>query len=65
MVPNPHTNYMTISIDDDAALRAKVEEALNVYDEYMKNKGGESEVPGDSVKPKDGIKESVSEEVKS
>lgn len=52
-------------IDDDAALRAKVEEALNVYDEYMKNKGGESEVPGDSVKPKDGIKESVSEEVKS
>jgi hypothetical protein len=45
---------MAISIDDDAALRAKVEEALNVYDE-----------PGDSVKPKDGIKEGASEEIKS
>lgn len=26
-------------IDDDAALRAKVNEALSVYDDYMKNKG--------------------------
>ena len=25
-----------ISIDDDDALRIKVQEALNVYDEYMK-----------------------------
>jgi polyadenylate-binding protein len=56
---------MAISIDDDAALRAKVEEALNVYDEYMKSKGGEPDVPGDSVKPKDSIKEGASEEIKS
>jgi polyadenylate-binding protein len=27
------------SIEDDSALRAKVDEALNVYDEYVKNKG--------------------------
>ena len=27
------------SLDDEAALRAKVDEALNVYDEYVKNKG--------------------------
>ncbi|KAI9867819.1 MAG: Protein phosphatase PP2A regulatory subunit B [Trichoglossum hirsutum] len=26
-------------IEDDSALRAKVDEALNVYDEYVKNKG--------------------------
>ncbi|KAI9783217.1 MAG: Protein phosphatase PP2A regulatory subunit B [Geoglossum umbratile] len=26
-------------LDDDSALRAKVDEALNVYDEYVKNKG--------------------------
>jgi len=31
------------SIEDDTALRAKVDEALNVYDEYVKNKGGEAE----------------------
>lgn len=30
-------------IEDDAALRAKVDEALTVYDEYVKNKGGEGE----------------------
>ncbi|KAJ4416822.1 Protein phosphatase PP2A regulatory subunit B [Gnomoniopsis sp. IMI 355080] len=33
-------------IDDDAALRAKVDEAMNVYDEYVKNQpeeGGEGE----------------------
>jgi polyadenylate-binding protein len=28
-------------IDDDAALRAKVDEAMTVYDEYVKNKAGE------------------------
>ena len=27
------------SLDDESALRAKVDEALNVYDEYVKNKG--------------------------
>ena len=27
-------------IDDDAALRAKVDEALSVYDDYMKNRSG-------------------------
>lgn len=30
-------------VDDESALRAKVDEALGVYDEYMKNKGGEAE----------------------
>lgn len=34
------------SIEDDTALRAKVDEALNVYDEYVKNKGGEGEAEG-------------------
>jgi polyadenylate-binding protein len=34
------------SIEDDTALRAKVDEALNVYDEYVKNKGGEGEGEG-------------------
>jgi polyadenylate-binding protein len=28
---------------DEAALRAKVEEAMSVYDEYVKNKEGENE----------------------
>ena len=32
------------SIEDESALRAKVDEALNVYDEYVKNnKGDEAE----------------------
>jgi polyadenylate-binding protein len=31
------------SIEDESALRAKVDEALTVYDEYVKNKGGEGE----------------------
>jgi polyadenylate-binding protein len=30
---------LSLSIEDDSALRAKVDEALNVYDEYVKNKG--------------------------
>lgn len=30
-------------VEDEAALRAKVDEALTVYDEYVKNKGGEEE----------------------
>jgi len=30
-------------IDDDAALRAKVEEALSVYDDYMKNRSSGAE----------------------
>ena len=33
-------------IEDETALRAKVDEALNVYDEYVKNKGGEGEGEG-------------------
>ncbi|ODH28015.1 polyadenylate-binding protein, cytoplasmic and nuclear [Paracoccidioides brasiliensis] len=49
-------------VDDDAALRAKVDEAINVYDEYMKNKGGEGGGEGaaapagsgsDAAKPKE------------
>ena len=52
-------------IDDEAALRAKVEEALNVYDEYMKNKGGEGEASGDGAKLKEVAKEGATEESKS
>ena len=29
-------------IDDDDKLREKVDEALTVYDEYVKNKGGDA-----------------------
>jgi polyadenylate-binding protein len=29
------------SIEDDSALRAKVDEALTVYDEYVKNSKGD------------------------
>lgn len=31
------------SIDDDNALRAKVDEAMTVYDEYVKTQGSETE----------------------
>ena len=31
------------SIEDETALKAKVDEALAVYDEYVKNQGGEGE----------------------
>ena len=31
------------SIDDDNALRAKVDEAMTVYDEYVKTQGTEAE----------------------
>ncbi|KAJ5893789.1 hypothetical protein N7495_005480 [Penicillium taxi] len=48
-------------LDDEEALRAKVEEALNVYDEYMKNKGTEGEATGES-KPKEAVKEEASSE---
>ncbi|OAX78398.1 polyadenylate-binding protein, cytoplasmic and nuclear [Emergomyces africanus] len=51
-------------VDDEAALRAKVDEAINVYDEYMKNKGGEGEAP-DASKAKEAGKESKTEETKS
>ncbi|KAK2807830.1 Protein phosphatase PP2A regulatory subunit B [Emmonsiellopsis sp. PD_5] len=50
-------------VDDEAALRAKVDEALNVYDEYMKNKG-EGEAT-EAPKPKEAAKESKPEENKS
>lgn len=51
-------------LDDEEALRLKVDEALNVYDEYMKNKGTEGEAPAES-KPKEAAKEASSEENKS
>ncbi|KAJ5503519.1 Polyadenylate-binding protein/Hyperplastic disc protein [Penicillium fimorum] len=48
-------------LDDEEALRGKVDEALNVYDEYMKNKGdGETE-----PKPQEAAKEAPVEENKS
>ncbi|KAJ6130001.1 Polyadenylate-binding protein cytoplasmic and nuclear [Penicillium capsulatum] len=51
-------------LDDDEALHAKVDEAMSVYDEYMKNKGTEGEAPAET-KPKAEAKEPSSEENKS
>ncbi|KAJ5142708.1 uncharacterized protein N7515_001495 [Penicillium bovifimosum] len=49
-------------LDDEEALRGKVDEALNVYDEYMKNKGdGEAT----EAKPQEAAKEAPAEENKS
>lgn len=40
------------SVDDDVALRAKVDEALTVYDEYVKNK---NDAPtGEAAQPEAG-----------
>jgi hypothetical protein len=36
---------------DENALRAKVQEALNVYDEYLKNKGDPDETTKISATP--------------
>lgn len=57
------TNIPSSRLDDDEALRGKVDEALSVYDEYMKNKDeGET---GES-KPKEAApKENATEENKS
>jgi polyadenylate-binding protein len=38
---------------DESALRAKVDEAMSVYDEYVKNKDGE----GDKEAPKEEVKD--------
>ncbi|KMP05184.1 polyadenylate-binding protein [Coccidioides immitis RMSCC 2394] len=49
-------------VDDDAALKAKVDEALTVYDEYVKNKGGDSGEPAaDANKSKDASQETAEE----
>ncbi|KAJ5084698.1 Protein phosphatase PP2A regulatory subunit B [Penicillium alfredii] len=48
-------------LEDDEALRAKVDEALSVYDEYMKNKGTE----GEATDSKEAAKEASTEENKS
>ena len=43
---------LTISrLSDDNALRAKVQEALNVYDEYLKNKSDPDEAAKSSAAP--------------
>jgi polyadenylate-binding protein len=40
----PFSNELTLHrIDNDGALRSKVEEALAVYDEYIKTQGGDGE----------------------
>jgi len=48
-------------VDDDAALRAKVDEALSVYDEYMKGKDGEPGLEG-IAKSSEAAKEGGEEE---
>ena len=57
------TNILLSRLDDEEALRGKVDEALSVYDEYMKNKDeGEAGEP----KPKEAApKENATEENKS
>ena len=44
-------------------MRVKVDEALSVYDEYMKNKTDDGEATGE--KPKEAEKETSTEENKS
>ncbi|KAI9761771.1 MAG: Fructose-1,6-bisphosphatase [Chaenotheca gracillima] len=52
-------------IEDDGALRAKVDEALSVYDDYMKNKGeGEEAPPDTSAKEEQKPKSPEASEVK-
>ncbi|EEP81692.1 polyadenylate-binding protein [Uncinocarpus reesii 1704] len=49
-------------VDDDTALKAKVDEALTVYDEYVKNKGSESgDAAPDVSKSKDAGQEATEE----
>lgn len=62
------TRFMLIdvSVDDDNALRAKVDEAMTVYDEYVKNKGGDAEPPaGSGGKPEEPAKGTETEEASS
>lgn len=40
---------MICRIEDDSALRAKVEEALTVYDEYVKNNKGDGEAGAEAT----------------
>jgi polyadenylate-binding protein len=47
------SNANSRSTSDDSALRAKVDEAMSVYDEYVKNKDGE----GEKEAPKEETKE--------
>lgn len=58
-----NTELLTL-LEDDDALRAKVDEALSVYDEYMKSKGAEGETVGEIGKPKEAGNESAAEEAK-
>jgi polyadenylate-binding protein len=49
-------------IDDDAALRAKVDEALSVYDDYMKNRpSGAEGGPNGALKEDEAGKEDSGE----
>lgn len=54
IIPSCDNILLTLnSTNDDAALRAKVDEAMNVYDEYVKNRGegGEPSLEGVSAQP--------------
>ena len=47
---------LTNSLDDDAALQAKVTEAMSVYDEYLKSQppgANGDKIPGKDDKPED------------
>lgn len=59
-----NANLSLSRLDDEEALRAKVDEAMTVYDEYMKNKG-DGEAPAEPAKPKEAAKEETTEENKS
>ena len=45
-------NICDVSIDDSDALKLKVDEALSVYDEYVKQQGGSSEGEGEKKEEK-------------
>jgi polyadenylate-binding protein len=51
-VPTSITDPFHSTADDDA-LRAKVEEAMHVYDEYVKSQGGENgpQANGENLNP--------------
>lgn len=42
---NFHRSLTIRSIEDDSALRSKVDEALTVYDEYVKNNKEDGDAP--------------------
>ena len=51
-------------IEDESALRSKVDEALTVYDEYVKTKGGDAEASGETASASEEAKDAEKAEQK-